>query len=239
MILKTKNLEMFKIINYNRDIKEAEYKKVRDSIKSKNMLSLRPINVTRDMQVIDGQHRLRAAKELGLEIYYVIKEDFVPEDIIALNIQKPWMAPDYFKFYVTNKYPDYIKLDKFIKKHGITLIIALSMCIAGKHERNRSFREGTFKFLEESHEEQISKCMDIISLIQHLKGVNNSFYTRSGRFWSAVITMVRHPDFDFKLFKEKSQYLPEKFGPRASTEAYIEMFESIYNYKQRTKLSFE
>jgi hypothetical protein len=57
---------------------------------------LQPIVATRGFRVIDGKHRLRAAKELGIESVRVIFED-IPEDDIAKYIMETKLSRDDLK----------------------------------------------------------------------------------------------------------------------------------------------
>src|SRR5258708_34537164 len=100
---KTRNYEMFKYLDANRDksngLSLSHIRRLKQSIMDRNMLELRPICVTENMEVIDGQHRLEVAKQLGVDIYYVVKKDFKPKDLIDLNVAKTWSASDYLNFY--------------------------------------------------------------------------------------------------------------------------------------------
>ena len=58
---KTKNYEIFKIMDCNRELSAANLQKLIGSIKSRNLLEFRPIIVNSKMEIIDGQHRLAAA----------------------------------------------------------------------------------------------------------------------------------------------------------------------------------
>ena len=59
-----------------------------------------PIMVDADMRIIDGQHRFYACKELGLPIYYVVKNDVDPEQaMITLNqTSKKWEMMDWLRY---------------------------------------------------------------------------------------------------------------------------------------------
>ena len=69
MTLKTSDYSIFKKFPGNRDINPLNLRKITNSIKMHNMLDLKPIIVTESMEVTDGQHRLEAAKVLGVPIF--------------------------------------------------------------------------------------------------------------------------------------------------------------------------
>jgi hypothetical protein len=73
-LLKTSDHGIFKKCPTNRPIDPTNLRHIKASLMINNMLEFRPIMVNKNMEVIDGQHRLEAAKELGLEVFYQINE---------------------------------------------------------------------------------------------------------------------------------------------------------------------
>jgi len=69
------------------------------SIKKENMLESFPILVNKDLYVIDGQHRLKAAMELNLPIYFIISDTLGEEHIPLCQIQKYWQLIDFYNYY--------------------------------------------------------------------------------------------------------------------------------------------
>jgi len=58
-----------------RTIKEGKFKKLVNSIQDfPEMLELRPIVVSKDMEILGGNMRYRACKEAGLKEVYIIKQ---------------------------------------------------------------------------------------------------------------------------------------------------------------------
>ena len=70
MIVKTTDYSIFKKINGNRGISHSHVTKLTAAIARRNLLQLFPIIVNEKMEIVDGQHRLWAAKRLKLPIYY-------------------------------------------------------------------------------------------------------------------------------------------------------------------------
>ncbi len=87
MIKKTKNYEMFTFREDNREkIDQSHVQRLVFSIEKRNLLELRPIIVNEKFEVIDGQHRLMAAKFLDVEIFYQQEKKLDAKDIITMNI---------------------------------------------------------------------------------------------------------------------------------------------------------
>ena len=60
---------MFKRVEGNRPINERYVTELKKEIERKNLLHVNPILVSDDYTVIDGQHRLAIAQDLGVPIY--------------------------------------------------------------------------------------------------------------------------------------------------------------------------
>jgi len=76
-VIKTKDYSIFKKHESNRGIDQNNLKKIVNSIKAEDLLAFRPILVDAQMRVIDGQHRLEAARLLDLDVYYQRKEEAI------------------------------------------------------------------------------------------------------------------------------------------------------------------
>ena len=118
MILETSDYSIFQKHSSNRNIDKSNLNKIINSIKARNLLYLRPIIVNKNFEIIDGQHRLEAAKYLELPVFYQIQPEAVDEDIILLNDNmKRWTIDDYLNYYLSKGNIEYTKLNEFIKKY--------------------------------------------------------------------------------------------------------------------------
>lgn len=99
-IYKTKDYSKFSIDDaYNRDVNENIVKKIKASIKDcGDKGHVFPIVVDDKFRIIDGQHRFKARKELGLSIYYIqdIELDSQSLGIINDAVGK-WKSTDFEK----------------------------------------------------------------------------------------------------------------------------------------------
>jgi|ERR1700733_4969939 len=236
MIQKTRDYEMFRFRKDNREeISMNHVSRLKESINSRNLLELRPICVNAKMEVIDGQHRLIAAKALGVEIYYEIKEELAAEDIILMNVSKNWGGRDYLNYYVRNGYEEYMKLNEFINKNDINLKVALNLICGRRKSVYKDFKNGKFKFEGSYHAEEIALCWETINLIQ--KRHQKTFYTKTSKFWQALFILVKNGNFDAKKWFNNLEKMMEKVGIRVSTEDYLKLFMEIYNWRATTKIN--
>lgn len=106
-IYKTTNYSMFKKLSGNRGITSAGLNKVKNSI-AKNGYHPFPITVNEKMEVVEGQHRLAVAEELGLPILYIVDRGAgIEECKILNNYRSSWKIKDYISCEAENGNVDY------------------------------------------------------------------------------------------------------------------------------------
>src|SRR5690606_19532251 len=99
----------------NREVDMKHVRKLAEEISQKNLLHVNPILVDDEMRVIDGQHRLAAARMLGVAIYYFQDGAVQKEDIARLNSNKKnWQLMDYINYHTNEKREGFGVLSKFI-----------------------------------------------------------------------------------------------------------------------------
>lgn len=234
----TTNYSMFKFREDNRDrIDKAHVKRIAESIESRNLLNLRPITVNPAMEVLDGQHRLLAAQSLGVPIFYQIRDELQPEDIILMNIAKSWGTGDYLNYYVKNGHQEYMKLKEFMKKNNISLKVALGLTVEKTWEQGATFKKGEYKFSSDSASDELQICWDTINYIKKMNGY--SAYTSSSRFWKAMVKLVKHSMFDAGKWKSNLERMIDKMGPRARTEDYMHLLTEIHNWRNTFKIDLK
>ena len=97
----TLDYSIFQNYTTNRDVRMGHVADLVNSIETRNLLYTQPITVNEEYFVIDGQHRLAAAKSLGLPIYYIVCPGLTERDIPRLNsVMKLWLMADYLDHYV-------------------------------------------------------------------------------------------------------------------------------------------
>lgn len=230
---KTRNYGSFTRLDCNRPVVESHVRDIMESIKQNNMLHLFPIVVSQDDVVFDGQHRLEAAKRLGVDIYYNVV-DLKMEDIIRMNVNRNWRVGDFFNFAVMTGKPEYIKLNEFMKANDLTLRIALQVLVGGGDGALKKFRDGDFIFEPESFGQNVSLCWETIRYIEKMNG--KSQYLVSGKFWKALIKLFNHHLFKMDKWKHNLEKMVMRVKPCTSCDEYCIMLMSIYNWGHTTRL---
>ena len=92
-IKSTKNYNLFTKIIGNRHLNANNVKRLKESIEAIGLQT--PMMVNYKHGIIDGQHRLQAAKELDIAIDYYIVSNFKEENIHELQVSRKWTAFDF------------------------------------------------------------------------------------------------------------------------------------------------
>lgn len=228
----TENLDQFKFRTDNRagGVDEKHVERLMQSINTQNLLKFKPIQVNQDLEIIDGQHRVQAAKKLGIGIYYNIVQTENPYDIIRLNTNvKLWNNNDYLNFWIKNGKVEYQKFKDFMIKHNLSIGHAIRLVGQCHLKFNKKFKSGNFIFKDPLSDEifdKINQTVDYIRKIHgHQKWINNT------RFFTALAIMFKHPDFNWDTWFRNLQRLIQTVHPCARIIDFIEMIIEIYNYK--------
>lgn len=235
MILKTKDYKIFKKHSCNRELNQENLNKIKNSILFKNMLNLRPIVLNKSMEVIDGQHRLEVAKQLNLDVYYIIQEEYHDTDIILLNNnQRAWVVSDYLNFYCNQGNEEYIRLKNFIEKNNIKDVTNALIIIGqyGSYYVN-SFKSGMLK-LPKSLSDFQNKWICIKSIQDRLDCImtgNSRYFYKGARFMRALIVVSSIEGFDFSLFLKRIESRLDAIHQCDSVKKYVDMLKGIYNYR--------
>ncbi len=238
----TTNYSMFKKADGNRHIDLTNLKKVINSIKMRNLLHMQPIVVNSRLEVLDGQHRLAAAEQLNVPIFYDVHEDCSVKDIPALNIQKAWSKEDVLNFFSSQGLDDYSQLNRYIKAHNIPFSLGLALFNPSKKsESNKNaFRMGEYKF---PTGQELSDCIDVFSKIQTVvlwlrdRVPGNAGFVSSVRFALALRSFLYIRAVDFDLFMKKIEVRLDLIRPCHSIDSFIQMFKQIYNWKNKNPIT--
>lgn len=243
-VYQTSNLSMFKPIDGNRVPNLQHVRRLAESLRVYGM-KCNPILVNEKMEVIDGQHRLIAAKEVQTFVYYIIINGYTLSEVHTLNLnQKNWTKKDFMEGYANMGIESYIKLRDFVNKNDdYTFHDCISFCqntranhqntLAHKLARNinqkQVFEEGTWIFGDINIAQEWSNKIRMIK--PYYANYNKS------RFVSTMIGLLQKETFDFNDFMHKIRMQPTAMVDCANIEQYKTLIEDIYNYKNRNKIN--
>lgn len=202
------------------------------AISEKNMLDCHPILINSHMEVIDGQHRLKAAEQLGVPIYYIQSHDIDSSDLVGVNnIRKEWKNEDYLHYWCMQGNQNYIELKNFVDRYKIPTFLGL---IIGGGDYKRKFNTGKMVFDPKISALLLQHCFQTLNILHAEHGRQQHFYSR--KFWKSLIRLVQHENFDMERWRRNIKMNPRYFGNKATEEEMYKDFVKAYNYKCRNNL---
>lgn len=249
IVQKTDEYDIFNTLHSNRAIDPVNVKRLEESMEANGVL-INPILVNARWEVIDGQHRLQACKNLNKHIYYLIVGDYGIGEVQALNLnQKNWGQADYAKSFASMGYEHYQNLLDFQAKYDE---FSLGSCIkllqnstssktiqrkrlegdrniSGESRQKQVFEEGTWEI------DDYDLAVEWATYLRRLEKYYDG-YNRAG-FVATMIGLFRKEQFDKDEFLRKLNYQSNSLGDCSNVGDYLMLIEDIYNYKKRDKVS--
>lgn len=230
-VLTTKDHKLFKRLEGNREVNKVHLKRLKESMLKKLLLS--PILVNEKMEVIDGQHRLEAATELGLPVNYIVKRGYGLEEVQILNANsRNWTPDDYLDGYIEMGLEDYSLLKQFREefgfKHGESLAMLLGVTSTGPDHVDM-YRNGDFEIKD--WKAAVQSAEKILMVAPYYKGI------RRRAFVTAMLTCFKNPAYNHAVFVGKLRYLSTRLVDCTNVEAYLTLIEEIYNHRNTQKIN--
>lgn len=235
-IYSTDDYQVFSKLEGNRTVLEARKNIILKSIKERGWIR-NPIVVNEKMEIIDGQGRFEALKELKMPIEYVISKNATIEDCIALNLkQKNWTNNDYISCYADMGNEDYIILKEISNIHKWadgTAAWAVALNSQGDC--------GGFDSLIKSGKAKIRDKKTLYERLNFVDEAMSLIGRENGRkrLWATVLTFVFYCEEidNQKLLKNLKKYKPILIPATTLLQGILSL-EKVYNYGIRNKVYF-
>lgn len=229
-IKRTKDYGRFKIITGNRALDMKHVERLKASIESHDLFS--PILVNEKYEVIDGQHRFEALKQLGRSIKYMVVDGYGIKEVQLLNTHsKNWTTDDFADCYIAQGVKDYRIYKEFKQSYRFNHNVLLSV-LGGTGNRNDTgiaFKNGEFRV----------KNIDAAASIFEKVNICGKYYAGHKRrsFIYALIQCLTNKQFSFEEFEAKLKYQANKLVDCTTVKQYIALIEEVYNFKRREKIN--
>lgn len=237
-IRKTRDYNIFKKHENNRAIDKTNLNRLMFSISAQNMLEFQPILVDGQMRIIDGQHRLEAAKLLGIEVYYQVNEETTHQDIVLLNAyQKQWKTEDYINYYISLGNENYRKLQEAADRRSISITELLEVAKATNNSsKGESLKNGSFTFFGDKEMEKIDDILDKLEKVYETIGryvAEAKPIMTSHRLRRALCAILNRPETNFEVLIQKLTLRAEHIRMCTTYVAYYSLLRDIYNWKNQ------
>lgn len=234
-----KNSEVYETVNYaafhmdekNRPINEEKVTVfMRQFKKGKNFMREFPAIVDHNHLILDGQHRYVALKRLELAFYYRYASSLTIDNVVDVQSNAGWHTSDFLHAFIKQKKQDYIVLNRFIQRYDISISIAVALLTQSMKSslKKRGFYQGLFKIVDETWAHDKAKMIfELGELAWNLH--------KDAKFCGALVKVFQTEDYDHKRMVTQMKKYNSLLRRQVTTDAYIENFEEVYNYKLYTK----
>lgn len=203
----TTDYDKFKFLGSNRGVVESHVKKLKKSMRENPLVV--PIIVNEKGEIIDGQHRFTASKELGIPVYYFVVPNYGIKEVQRANTNSVnWSAKDRMDSFVAAGEEEYIKFNKMTLKHELRLeyLIMIFAKIQNMPVKSIKYEFNNGTFTTEGADE-VKEFFEDLELFKEFK----KYRTRS--FILAFSELYFHENYDHdrmvKKFEMYSAYLKE------------------------------
>lgn len=232
----TSDYGIFKKIPGNRDLNRSHMRTMCESLQKNNFLHTHPIMIDKDGYVIDGQHRLEAAKRLGLEVHYFITDEDREASLIESNVNvRRWEKTDFLNLHAEGHNNDnYIELKLLLDETKLKPKALFNLILDNVNaEINREIKRGKFQFSNRI------MTYDLVEFYTRLRNYTNEKKIKpygmfkSNYFTQAFRWIYKTDGFDVDIFFNKLDNKWYELKPQTSSVEWYKVLLSIFNYKNK------
>jgi len=227
----TRDYLVFKSLRGNRKIDKNQVGHLIRSIQENgNLTPYIPILVNSDMEVIDGQHRIAALKELGEPVYYRIEEGLNLDIVHVINTNgKVWGWLDFARSYADLGYDAYQVFLHFHDTAPSMPLDALLGYIYGVTSASASMRRNFYHGELEIQDYNLTK-----KLLEQYEELSQICKHRTGPFARALHTIMTNSQYNqARMVRKVGVYGKKNLEHYSRALDYIRALEDIYNWKAK------
>lgn len=239
MIKETNDYNIFKYIKSNRELNETHVKTLMEEISKHNYLNIRPILVNKKFEVIDGQHRLEAAKRLGVPVFYQVIEGDVYDLMTSLNIQRPWALKNFIHSYAEKGLKPYQRILEVSSRFSmspavISRVFPPKKC-GDKDYISKYFRNGEYDYY--ITDADIAKLEDVKTCLNAFKDFFSWPKAAMNRHYIviAVFQFLKRKDVTVDNFMRRIAMYPPNTDVPFTTLGMKKLLVNIYNWKNKSE----
>jgi hypothetical protein len=229
-IYSTKEYHRFKFSEDNRKTNPTQVEKLINSMQTNGYAKGSILIINERNEIIDGQHRFLAAKEIGLPVTYAMFRGVSDIEIKILNqTTKNWDKIDFAEYWANKGNINYKALLDFMvefPKIKLTAALMLLMNEPNAHPQTDVYQGGDFRV--RSVEKARTFARGILLTETYYKD-----WTKI-KFIAAMMKAMQHKDFKINTFIERLEKNRDLLYHCTKIELYLQRIEAVYNYHAKT-----
>ena len=224
-IMVTENYDMFKKIGGNRKINKANYAKIVKYMKEAQLII--PIVVNERYEIIDGQHRYTACKDLGKPIYFYMVRGYGLEQVKRANIASSnWKKENYLDMFVAEGNETYKEFEEIKERYDLNISNLLKIFAIVQEKQSArvgyEFENGTFT---------LDGKMEVLRFLTALEDFNFFKFYKSNNFLIAFTRLYFKSEYDHDKMKTKLITHRNSLEKRSTSDEYLVLLcNRIYSF---------
>lgn len=220
----TTDYDLFVHLAGNRMVSTKHVKQLLKKMeKEGNLTQVSPIDVNEKMEVIDGQHRLEALRQLGWPVFYTVKKGLTIDTVQSLNTGvQNWTWFDYAWSYSQQGNDQYTRFLNMWEYFGYSFTILQYYATNGASSGHKSgaFSRGDFEFFDQEEAFRLLKqYRDIVEASDH----------NTSKFAQALYDIMRLPHYDHVRMVRKMKKFSNDLKRYTIKLDYLRAIEDVYN----------
>lgn len=229
VVLETTDYTIFKDLVGNRPVEKLHVKELIRSLTDRgNLIREFPVVVNEKMEIIDGQHRIAALKELGWPVAYRIEKGLTIATVRDINsAQKNWNWLDYAHSFSVLGNDNYKRLLQLYDWFGVGYHVLARYCGFDRdrhHRGNLAYSQGNLELSPETKQKAwdlLKQAKEIIELLPK----NSNLVV-----WPALHTIFQSPEYDHKRMVHKAQNYGDRLKSYSTINDELRALEDMYNF---------
>ena len=233
-VFRTNEYGKFRKLDGNRSVTDGRVAKIRKSIETVGYIQS-PLVVNEKFEVIDGQGRLEALKQLGLPVDYIIVTGAGLQECIALNINlKNWTLMDYVDSYAFTGNTSYQYLKNLHSEFHkwFELGILINAVDGTVESASPKIKNGRF-YCDEAAYNNARKVLEldlsILDLFSRISGTKKYYI-------DAFNYCIRDEEVDTKRLISQLKKMAHTLAPAPTMKCALEEYERIYNHGKKSSV---
>lgn len=218
----TSDYDLFKRPSAQRPLNEAHIRRIVASMKERGFLQQEPIFIDAHWNVTNGQHRLEAARRLGLPVYYIYVPNYTANDAAALaKTARQWTLTDYVSAHASENDSSQFAVS-VAKEYGHSLSTVAN--ITG--QAATAVKRPDFHLGADQRE-------FILLVLNAARDFSFFECCKYSQFVLALKFLLSQESYNHNRMLRKLKFLSTKVVRCATVRDYVVMLSDIYNYKEK------
>lgn len=238
VVQSTTNYDQFTFLTANRVVNDRHVMSIRKSFEEDgNFTQQTPILVNERLQVIDGQHRLTACRELGLPVFYTVVPGIGAREAQKMNLlHRKWDTLDYLHVYIQENKAPYVRFQQLMEEYpditpSLLIIYVNGYDTNGIHAR---FRSGDLKL----NNVMLEKARKRLERLTELQGICDAFKMKPMAV--ALLRAMNTDVYKHRKMVEKVRFQVNEIHNYQLVQDNLRQLEDVFNWHttQANKVRF-